>query len=126
MSFSLHKRTRVLSLCLYRFTELPVLVRKDIGVCRRLKLLLVWGFHIGAVVARTCGRKLESLDGEGEVLVVGVVHQEPVVKGFLRKRLIINMTTPPHLDTVGVIAGWDEGTRGARGRALLHPSRLLI
>ena len=34
------------------------------------------------------------------------------------------MPIASHLDTVGVIAGWDEGTRGARGRALLHPSRL--
>ena len=34
------------------------------------------------------------------------------------------MTILSDLDTVGVIAGWDEGTRGARGRALLHPSRL--
>ena len=34
----------------------------------------------GAVVAGAACRQLESLDGEGEVLVVGVVHQEPVVK----------------------------------------------
>ena len=34
----------------------------------------------GAIVAGAAGRQLERLDGEGEVLVVGVVHQEPVVK----------------------------------------------
>ena len=34
----------------------------------------------GAIVAGAAGRQLESLDGKGEILVVGVVHQEPVVK----------------------------------------------
>ena len=40
----------------------------------------------GAIVASAAGRQLESLDGEGEILVVGVVHQEPVVERFLQER----------------------------------------
>lgn len=99
-----------MSLCLYRFTELPVLVRKDIGVCRRLKLLLVWGFHIGAVVARTCGRKLESLDGEGEVLVIGVVDEEPVVDALL--------------EALGLVTGGHQGASLASSGALLDSGGL--
>jgi len=55
----------------------------------------------GSIVARAAGRQLESLNGKREILVVGVVHQEPVVERFL--------------DTVGVIAGWNKRTWGARG-----------
>ena len=39
----------------------------------------------GAVVAGAAGGQLERLDGEGEILVVGVVHQEPVVEWFLQE-----------------------------------------
>ena len=42
----------------------------------------------GAIVAGAAGRKLESLDGKGEILVVGVVHQEPVVERFLKMRKV--------------------------------------
>ena len=86
-----------MSLCLYRFTELPVfLVGKDIEVCRRLHeldLLLVWGLDVGAVVAGTGGGQLEGLDGEGEVLVIGVVDEEPVVDVLL--------------EALGLVAGRD-------------------
>jgi len=99
-----------LSLCLYRFTELPVLVGKDIGVCRRLKLLLVWGFHISAVVAGACGRQLESLDGEGEVLVIGVVDEEPVVDALL--------------EALGLVAGGHQGASLASRCTLLDPRGL--
>ena len=34
---------------------------------------------VGAVVAGAGGGQLEGLDGEGEVLVIGIVDQEPVV-----------------------------------------------
>ena len=44
----------------------------------------------GAIVASAAGRQLESLDGEGEILVVGVVHQEPVVERFLQERKSVN------------------------------------
>jgi len=40
----------------------------------------------GAIVAGAAGRQLESLDGKGEILVVGVVYQEPVVERFLQMR----------------------------------------
>jgi len=91
-------------------TELPVLVRKDIGVCRRLKLLLVWGFHIGAVVAGARGRQLESLNGEGEVLVIGVVDEEPVVDALL--------------EALGLVAGGHQGASLASRGALLDPGGL--
>jgi len=91
-------------------TELPVLVRKDIGVCRRLKLLLVWGFHIGAVVAGARGRQLESLNGEGEVLVIGVVDEEPVVDALL--------------EALGLVAGGHQGASLAGRGALLDPGSL--
>ena len=47
----------------------------------------------GSIVARAAGRQLESLNGKREILVVGVVHQEPVVERFLRerKRIFSNM-----------------------------------
>ena len=38
----------------------------------------------GAIVAGAACRQLKSLDGKGEILVVGVVHQEPVVERLLR------------------------------------------
>ena len=34
---------------------------------------------VGAVVAGAGGGQLEGLDGEGEVLVIGIVDQEPVI-----------------------------------------------
>ena len=42
-------------------------------------LLLVGRLGVGAVVAGAGGGQLEGLDGEGEVLVIGIVDQEPVV-----------------------------------------------
>ena len=91
-------------------TELPVLVGKDIGVCRRLKLLLVWGFHIGSVVAGARGRQLESLNGEGEVLVIGIVDEEPVVDALL--------------ETLGLVAGGDKRASLTSSGAFLNPGGL--
>ena len=42
-------------------------------------LLFVGRLGVGAVVAGAGGGQLEGLDGEGEVLVIGIVDQEPVV-----------------------------------------------
>ena len=48
----------------------------------------------GAIVAGAAGRQLESLDGKGEILVVGVVHQEPVVEGLLERKRMKNFLSP--------------------------------
>ena len=48
----------------------------------------------GAIVAGAAGRQLESLDGKGEILVVGVVHQEPVVEGLLKRKRMKNFLSP--------------------------------
>ena len=37
----------------------------------------MFGLDIGAIVAGAGGGQEEGLDGEGEVLVIGVIHQEP-------------------------------------------------
>ena len=42
------------------------------------------GVDILSVVASTSGRQLERLDGEGEVLVVRGVDEEPVVDALLQ------------------------------------------
>ena len=42
-------------------------------------LLFVGRLGVGAVVAGAGGGQLEGLDGEGEVLVIGIVDQEPVI-----------------------------------------------
>jgi len=60
---------------------------------------------IGSVVTSTGGRKLEGLDGEGEVLVIGIIDKEPVVDVFLK--------------TLGLIACWNKGTSRSWGGALL-------
>jgi hypothetical protein len=73
-------------------------------------LLPVGRLHVGAVIAGAGGGQLEGLDGEGEILVVGVVDEEPVVDVLL--------------ETLCVVAGGDERT-GLPGReALLDPRGL--
>ena len=46
--------------------------------------LLVWfglvRLNVGAIVTGAGGGQLESLDGEGEVLLIGIVHKEPKYK----------------------------------------------
>ena len=42
------------------------------------------GVDVLSVEASTGGRQLERLNGEGEVLVVGVVDEEPVVDALLQ------------------------------------------
>ena len=44
------------------------------------------GLNVGAVVAGATCRQLERLNGEGEILVIGVVDQESVVERFLWER----------------------------------------
>jgi len=39
---------------------------------------------VGAQETSTAGGKLEGLDGEGEVLIIGVVDKEAVVDGLLQ------------------------------------------
>ena len=73
-------------------------------------LLLVWRLNIGAIITGTGGGQLEGLDGEGEVLVVGVIDQEPVVDALL--------------ETLGLIAGGHQRASLPRGGALLNPGCL--
>ena len=44
------------------------------------------GLNVGAVVAGATCRQLERLNGEGEILVIGVVDQESVIERFLWER----------------------------------------
>ena len=62
---------------------------------------------VGAVVAGAGGRQLEGLDGEGEVLVIGVVGEEAVVDALLQ--------------ALGLVAGGHQGARLSGGVALLNP-----
>jgi len=73
-------------------------------------LLLVWRFYVGTVVTGAGRGKLERLDGEGEVLVVGVVDEEPVIDVLLK--------------TLSLVAGGDERTRLSCTGALLNSSGL--
>ena len=75
-----------------------------------LDLLLVWGLDVGAVVAGTGGGKLEGLDGEGEVLVIGVVDEEPVVDVLL--------------EALGLVTGWHKGASLSSSGALFDPCGL--
>ena len=43
----------------------------------KLVLRELWSFNEGGSVAGAGGRQLEALDSEREVVVVGVVHDEP-------------------------------------------------
>ena len=57
----------------------------DVG-CWHGFLLLVRRLGIVAVVAGACAGQLEGLDGEGEVLVTGVIDQEPVERAEVTVR----------------------------------------
>merc|ERR1712045_630678 len=65
---------------------------------------------VGAVVAGAGGGELEALDGEGEVLVIGVVDEEAVVDGLLQ--------------ALGLVALGHEGAGGAGGLAVLDAGGL--
>jgi len=79
------------------------------NICR-LFLLLVWWLDIVVVPAGTGGGKLEGLDGEWEVLIIGVVDEEAVVDGLLQ--------------TLGLVALWHQGAWGSLSGALFDASRL--
>jgi hypothetical protein len=70
----------------------------------------MWGLGVGTVVTGTSGRQLEALDGEGQVLIISIIDQEPVVDGLLQ--------------ALGLVALWHQGTGGAGGGALLHTGGL--
>lgn len=70
----------------------------------------MWRFYVGTVVTGAGRGKLERLDGEGEVLVVGVVDEEPVIDVLLK--------------TLSLVAGGDERTRLSCSGALLNSSGL--
>ena len=65
---------------------------------------------VGSVVAGAGGGKLEGLNGEGEVLVIGVIDQEPVVDVLL--------------ETLGLITRGHQGAAVSGGGALLNPGGL--
>lgn len=65
---------------------------------------------VGAVVAGAGGGELEALDGEGEVLVIGVVDEEAVVDGLLQ--------------ALGLVALGHERAGGAGGLAVLDAGGL--
>jgi len=73
-------------------------------------LLLVWRLNIGAIIAGTGRGQLEGLDDKGEVFVIGVIDQEPVVDALL--------------ETLGLIAGRHERASLPSGGALLNPGCL--
>ena len=73
-------------------------------------LLLVGRLGVGSVVASAGGGELEGLDGEGEVLVIGVIDQEPVVDVLL--------------ETLGLITRGHQGAAVPGGGALLDPGGL--
>ena len=73
-------------------------------------LLLVGRLGVGPVVAGAGGGKLEGLDGEGEVLVIGVIHQEPVVDVLL--------------ETLGLVTRGHQRAAVSGGGALLNPGGL--
>jgi len=68
------------------------------------------GFDIGAVVASAGRWQLKGLDGEGEVLVIRVVDQEPVVDALLQ--------------ALGLVAGGHQGTCVAGRGTFLNPGGL--
>jgi hypothetical protein len=68
------------------------------------------GLCVSSVVTSTGGGELESLDGEGEVLVIWVVHQEPVIDGLL--------------DTLSLVAGRHQRTGLPSSATLLNTGRL--
>ncbi len=58
-------------------------MRSQIGVLVKLRLVCgVGALYEGSAEAGAGRRQLEALDGEGEVVVVRVVHDEPVGGGF--------------------------------------------
>jgi len=73
-------------------------------------LLLVWGLDVGSVEASASRGQLEAVDGEGEVLVIGIEDQEAVVDRLL--------------DALGLVAFGNEGTLGAGGGAGLDSGGL--
>lgn len=75
-----------------------------------LQHLFVGWLGIGTVVAGTGRGQLEGLDGEGQVLIIGVIDEEPVVDGLLQ--------------ALGFIALWDQRTAGTSSGALLNPGSL--
>ena len=73
-------------------------------------LLLVWRLDIVPIVAGASRWQLEGLDGEWEVLVIGIVDQEPVVDVLL--------------EALGLVAGRDEGAGLSSSGALLNAGGL--
>ena len=73
-------------------------------------LLPVWRLNIVAIVAGTGRWQLEGLDSEGEVLVIWVVDQEPVVDVLL--------------ETLGLVAWGDQGAGLSGSGALLDTGSL--
>ena len=65
---------------------------------------------IGPIDTSTSRGKFEALDGEGEVVVIGIVHHEPVIDGLL--------------EALGGVALGYQGTGLTRVTALLDPGRL--
>ena len=68
----------------YLLQVLGIAITEDHNNAWSKKILM--RLNEGAIVAGTTCWQLESLDGKGEILVVGVVHQEPVVERFLQER----------------------------------------
>jgi len=73
-------------------------------------LLPVWWFDVGTVVASASGWELEAVDGEWEVVIIWIVDQEPVVDVLL--------------ETLGLVAFWNQWAGGSGGGALLNAGSL--
>lgn len=68
------------------------------------------GLGIGSIVASAGRRKLESLDGKGEILIIGIEGEESVVDALL--------------ETLGLIAGGNKGAGLSGSSALLNSGGL--
>lgn len=83
--------------------------QRSVPIVETLSRDLVDG-DIGSIVTGTGGRQGEGLDGEWEVVVIGVVDKEPVVNGLLH--------------TLCLVTFWHQRTRRAACCAFLDPGGL--
>ena len=55
----------------------------------------MWGLvsiSEGAIVTGTGGGELECLDGEGEIMIIGIIHKKPEKAGLQQNGSLINQT----------------------------------
>ena len=70
----------------------------------------MWGFSISPIITSTSRGQFEALNSEGQVLIISIVDQKPVVDGLLK--------------ALGFITFRDQGTGGSRGGTFLNTGGL--